>query len=203
MQVVYGGDIAFNALLYPEQNPVNAQFIQEQFNYIPDTLSDIGLEFVERTKNLYEKFHGSEVAQIAMNAIASVGRLFNPNQIEPLHSLTEIQTAVGVMQRWMMANPVMRELHNTQRCSSYDGEYQDNYPGTIGQSHYDYRRVMQGIAYERADGEMVFDEYVEDLVEGDRELKITEQASILSSWDIQNMFIKAGHDTSSTYGEKL
>jgi hypothetical protein len=45
--------------------------------------------------------------------------------------------------------------------------------------------------------------YMEDLLPGDRELEIDEQSKVLATWEVMNMFIKAGQDVTNPNGGEL
>jgi hypothetical protein len=60
--------------------------------------------------------------------------------------------------------------------------YVDVEPGLVGEEHYDYRRVMDGVMQDTEDGGWYAKIYVEDLKEGDRDLSHGEKVDILQTW---------------------
>ncbi len=111
------------------------------------------------------------------------------------------------MQNYIMANPMIRELYNQQLCDGYSDTYTDIDKNTIGDKHYHYRRVMDAVVQDTTDSEGNYDwvskNYMEDLLEGDRELEIEEKAKVLSTWEVMNAFIKAGQDPTNPRGGSL
>jgi len=108
-----------------------------------------------------------------------------------------------MMQRFIMANPMVRQLYHDQRCDGYSGTYIDVQPDATKEDHYDYKRVMNGIVQQDGDGTMFYTQYMDQLHHGDKELALAEQVSILDTWEIAEMFIKAGNDPTSVWNESL
>ncbi len=128
--------------------------------------------------------------------------------IVPLRTLADLQCAQPIMQRYMMANPMVQQYYFDNRIEGYSDSYVSIDHGKIGEANYDYRRVMNGIVIdvEEPDGSLtwVAPQYYEDLREGDRELDMQEQSTILKSWDILELFLHAGkEDPTSIYGAKI
>lgn len=195
---------SFDYMLYPEQNPVNRQYIETQLNNYSHTLTDIGRNFVETSRAIYEKINDSTAVRAAKAAVRMAKGLFHPNTIVPLETLEELRAAQPVMQRWVMAEPTIRQIYHKQRCDGYSDTYLDYEPGKIGDQHYDYRRVMDGIIVDTVDengnDSWEFTTYSEELRESDRELEFHEQKAILGTWDIVKMFVEAGEDISNIFG---
>jgi hypothetical protein len=131
----------------------------------------------------------------AQLAIAAAGRALHPNQITSLYELHDLQNAPPVMQRWIMAEPTLRDYYNRQTCVGY-GELYENIHGDVrGETHYDYRRVMDGVGVETEDGWYAA-QYPDELMEGDRDLTHLEQVGILETWDAVRFFINQKRDPS-------
>jgi hypothetical protein len=139
---------------------------------------------------------------LARNAIRSARGLLTPNVIQPLVSYEEFQIAQPVMQRYIMAQPDIRQLFFDQRCDGFSDTYVDQQPGKIGETHYDYRRVMNGMMVEEGE-DFVVHHYLDELREGDRELTFHEQVDILSTWQVMSMFMQEKKDPTNIYGGKL
>ncbi len=206
MIIHHGGDLAFDALAYGvDRPPETTSFFQQEINNISNTLSDAGRGFFSNVRTLYDNINSSEAMRIARNALQTAASLFKPDTILPLISAVNFQTAGLVMQRYIMANPMVRAAFQSQRIDGYSDTYQDMYPGTIGDNHYDYRRVMDSVVQidDKTDDWCV-KYFPDDLVVGDKELSHDEKVDIISSWQIAEMFIRAGEDDpTSVYGGKM
>lgn len=204
INVIHGvGANAFDALIYPEQSIANQMYFQNQINTFSNTLSDFGRGFMEAARAAYDKINSSEAIHLAKVAIQAAKGLLNPNVVTPLQSLAQLQAATPVMQRWVMACPEVREVYHQQRCDGYSETYVDLYPDQVGENHYDYRRVMNGMVQEDGDSWIV-NQYPDELVEGDRELLHQEQDFIISSWNLAKLFMEAKKDDpTNQFGGKL
>lgn len=203
---IIGGTDAFNALIYPEQNIANISYVDNQFmniNNIMNPISDIGQNFINKTKQLYEAAKSSDAIRIARMAIEQVKSLVKPNVITSLNSIVEIQTAQDAMQKWIMAYPPLKQLHNEQRIYGYSETYNDVSPGEVGNNDYNYRRVMNGVLQVTEDM-VIIEHYIEELLEGDRELRHDEQVDILSTWDCIEYFMQSSNiDPTDPWGGEI
>lgn len=204
VNVVEGGPETFNALCYSEKHPSTLQFLQNQFQNIQSTLVNAGNEFLAGTRAIYDRYNDSEAMRRARLALNKVQNIFKPDNIHSLWELQDIQNAQLVMQRWIMANPIPREMYHKQLLDGYSDSYVDNFPEDVGESHYDYRRVMHGVVQDCPENDFKIVHYLDELYEGDRELSLEEQADILSTWDIVNAILKRNEDDpTSPYGAML
>lgn len=204
MQIISGGLDAWDALAYGEQNPANLNYFKSQLQNIGNTLTDFGRQFYADAERIYDNFNGSHAMQILRNVTKAAKTLFQPNIVKSIFEMDDMQMASVVMQRWIMANPVVRQLYHDQRCEGYSDTYVDLHPGDIGEKHYDYRRVMDGMIQENEDGSWFAKFYADEILEGDKELIHEDKVNILSTWEIVEMFMKAGEkDPTSQYNSSL
>jgi hypothetical protein len=204
VNVINAGNIqSFDYLLYPEQNPMNQQFIQRQLQSFSSSLTDIGRTWMDSAKVMYDQIYDSRAIRAAKAAVRMAAGFFHPNSIMPLMDLEQIQHAQPVMQRYIMAEPTIREIYLRSRCDGYYPTYVDVHPGRIQQDHYDYRRVMDTIVHDVQDEGWRVSQYSEDLLPEDRDLTFQEQTYMLSTWDIIKMFVEAGSDPTDVYGGTL
>lgn len=193
----------FDYLLFPEQHHNNATYVQRQFEQFSNTLTDAGRRFMENAKQVYQQVIESDAANLARLAIRNAKALFQGNHILPLLDIDSLQTASPLMQRYVMAQPDIRTMYHNNLCNGYSDTYVDMHPEKVGESHYDYRRVMQHMVQDTEDG-WVVKSWAEDLVEGDRELGFDEKACVLQTWDIVKMFVQAqASDPTNPWGGTL
>lgn len=204
MRIVDGGDVAWGAIAFGEQNPVNLNYFQNQLSNITSGLNDYAKSFYSEIGNIFDKFTNSEAVRNVRNALRGAANLFNNDIIKPLYEMEEFQTATLRMQRWIMANPVVRQAFIEQKCDGYSDTYVDLHPGKIMDQHYDYRRVMDGVVQFDEEGNDFYKHYFEDLLDGDKNLTFDEKRDILQSWEIVEMFMRKGaEDPTSQYGANL
>lgn len=205
INVIHGGNVgSFDLLTHPNQNPINQQYIQSQLVNFSQSLTDLGRKFMETSQEIYERVNNSEAMRQARAAIRSVKGMFDPNEISYLDNLERIRMAQPLMQRYIMAEPVLRDLYHRQQCDGFSTTYADVEPGCVGQNHYEWRQVMTGVIQDAKtdDGEdsWIARNFYEDLRPEDHELTIEEKVSILSTWELARTFIEAGQDPTDIFG---
>lgn len=203
-RVVSSNSDVYAASVYGQPHPTTLSFIQNQISAPTHMLSDIGREFADKAMAMYESFHGEDAMRRATRALQTSEHRWDDNVIRPLCDINALQTAPLVMHRYLMACPEVRTMYHDMRLDGYSEEYVDLHPGMVGEDHYDYRRVMNGIVDTDGDDESSYVEYIESLDEGDRELYFTEQTAVLRSWDqLLTAVWEDDEDPTSRYGDSL
>lgn len=198
-----GGLDTFHALTFSEPHPATLSFLENMASAPSQAISDAGREFMDKAWDTYQQVSGSEAMRRLRGAARQVASSWQRDIIRPLNTIADFQTAPNVMRRWMMAQPDIRKLYHQGRCDGYSDTYRDNQPGQIGEDHYDYRRVMNGIVEEDSDG-FYFTEYLEDIYEGEKEFLAEEQFDIVNSWKQMAMLVAQGEDDpTSKWNAKL
>lgn len=193
---------AFDALIYKRQHPNTISYIENQINNFSSTLTGIGKTFIEQSKNIYDKLNSSDFVNAAHAAIRTASGIFN-DVIRPMYEVSEFRSAAPLMQRWIMANPIVRESYHRQECAGFVDTYVDLHPNDIGEKHYDYRRVMDGVVLDDKDGSYAM-HYMDDLLPGDVELSHSEKVTVMNTWELLNMYFKAAkEDPTDPYNGNL
>lgn len=210
VQLVAGGPEMFDAMLFRESHQGTIDFIANQFANTRNMLVGAGTAFMEKARSVFEEVNSSEAIRRARALARSVENLWEKDDIKSIWELADFQNAKPTMQRWVMANPVVRELFHAQRLDGYSDTYLDMEPGCRGADHYDYRMVMDGVIVDTApekEGEEAgwsYRVFCEEIKEDDRLLDPAEKDMILMSWEaaeaILNMEID---DPTSPVGGKL
>lgn len=208
--VLYGGERELNLFTAGEPHPAMLQYMREQANMLSNYIAQTGNTFVQGALQTYENFYSDEALRHARAALSKVKGLFRPDAIMELESIYDVQQAGPLMQRYVMAEPTLRQMYHDGRCNGYQGTYVDPFPGQIGDSDYNYRRVMNGLLVETPateeapDGDSEFVIYVEELMDGDRELELHEQVAITSTWErIRYSLANSMIDPTSPTGDTL
>jgi len=194
INLIYNHDNAFDAIVYGEQHPANLEFFRQQTRSLSETLTDAGRNFFSNVQQLHEQFNGSEAMRLTKAAIRASKSLFKPDIISSIFDVGEMQQAQPIMQRFIMANPVIRQMYHDQRCDGFGDSYVDMEPGKISDGHYDYRRVMHGMVQESEVDDWTASFYMEDLHEGDKHLTMDEKVDVLQTWEIIEMFMAKGNE---------
>tara|TARA_Y100000592_G_C5383130_1_gene274458 strand:- start:192 stop:815 length:624 start_codon:yes stop_codon:yes gene_type:complete len=158
------------------------EYLQNQYERVSSLLTETSSKAIGFAKARFEEAYSSGAMRIAKAASRKVRNIWTSDDIFPLLDVGALQQAKPTMQRWVMAEPGTRKLWQNQQLDGYSGTYIDMHPGDIGEDHYDYRRVMNGVMVEQKDGSLVATNYFDDLVE-EEELDFEEQDYILDTWE--------------------
>jgi len=159
-----------------------ADFVIDRFNHV----TSAGYE--QRIENMRNRLNNN----------------WQVDTIKVLRNYEEIQEAPPVMQRWIMANPNLRQHYNNGNLSGWDGTYVDFQPGTIGETQYEYRRVMDGVIHRNEDDQLVAVNYHEKLLDGDEILSILNKTDILTTWStIDKHLDESIVDPTSPFNENI
>jgi hypothetical protein len=194
MEVIYGNDSAFDHLAFGQQDAGLRTYLANQWDNASSQLSNCVNVFMDKAREAYEYSISSDALRMARAVTRKIQHGFGSDNIRPLTDVGEIQQAMPTMQRWIMANPMVREEYRWGRCDGYSESYSPSDPNSVGEDHIDYRRVVDGIFLEDEDGELVANCYFDELPEGETELLMEEQVDILTTWQAVEAAMKAKRD---------
>lgn len=183
-------------------------FIDGQIERQYNNLNDAGRQWLSRAKDKWEDISNSNAMR---NIKAAARKILNSQGADVVCRLDDIgqfQHAKSRNRRYIMANTKVRNEYIKGRVDGYSGDYFDIEPGSVGDDHRDYRRVMDGIVQFKDCDDIT--EYTEDDVisydayyEADDEydfgieeeaLDIEEQDDILFNWSFAENCIATGGD---------
>jgi len=204
ISVGYGDSQDFNALVYGERHPGTIQFLENQVTNFSQSLNEAGKSFFSNARSVFEQFNSETAMRLARAAVRKASSLFQKDEIRDIWDLGELQQAPLRMQRFIMAEPTVRQMYIDQRCDGYADTYVDMQPGAIGTEHYDFRRATNGMVMDDEENDWVCRQFHDDLVEGDRELDLEEKVDILNTWEAVRALMAAGReDPTSPFNSKL
>lgn len=207
-QIVIGNDEVFNALISgpPQQRTID--FVRNQFNNYNQSavMSVAERKFYEQASVCVEQAVNSNAMRLAQSAARKLKHGWDPESIRYLPTIGEIQFAPVKMQRYIMANPTVRQLYHQGKIDGYSDTYADRDPGLRADDHYDYRRVMNGIIVESEQEDPDLTTWTatswwDDIDEADSELLPEQQFDILDTWDTcEELLESSTEDFTSVYG---
>ena len=166
------------------------------------TISTTAQSFFNQAASLYTMISSSDAVQALRNLTVKAENAWQSNTISYLNNLEQIQCAPLVMQRYLMAQPDVRKMYLNGEVSGYGESYENLHGDGVGVQHYDWRRVMDGIATINDDS-VQFTQYVED-TRDDAELTVFEKVDILRTWNVLQAELSAGEqDPTSPEGLML
>ena len=159
---------------------------------IMQTVTDTARTFFQHAHSLYNMVSSSDATMLLRNLKVKTENSWSFD-IAPIHDLVGLQTANPYLQRFILAQPDLRERYLNQEVEGYGDSYVNHYGNTIGERHFDYRRVMGGIATIDAEG-LRYTTYHEQLSEEERELTVFEKVDILKTWNTIQKYLDIGED---------
>lgn len=198
VRVVAGGDDAFNAMIYPDQLDVNRNYFMNNIQQLSTLVTNTASDFYQKTQQLFEQVNSSEAMRVAKNALKAVNSLFTRDVVMELIDIEKMQLAKPVMQRFIMANPEILTRYREGTIDGYSDSYVDVNKGDIGRTHYDYRRVMDGVLLETEDSYQV-NYYPDELRENEIVITHDDKVSIMNTWENLLAFIEQGLDPTNQY----
>ena len=184
----------------PTQSTVN--FFEQVKERISQKAHVFKEDFIQTSNEIFDSVYSARALELTRAAINKAGALFDADIIKQLHTLSEFQVAKPTMIRNIMANPLVREKFIDGRCEGYGKDlYFDRQPGVVGENHYDYRRIMDGVVQHNEEtGETFVRHYTEELHEGDEPLSAGQKFDILKSWtNVEYLMSLAAKDPTSPW----
>lgn len=184
-------------------------FIDGQMERQFSNLNETGRQWLERAKNRWEDVKESNAMRSIKAAARKVLHGQGADVICELNNIGEFQHARSLNRRYVMTNPLVRNEFIKQRIDGYSNDYIDIEPGSIGDNHRDYRRVMDGIVVYKdsddltEDDVMSYDVYYDvddefDFGIEEEPLEIEEQHAILINWSFAESCLATGGDDFSS-----
>jgi hypothetical protein len=210
-----GGYVSLDDLdaeIYGEPHQSTVDYLREKVERYASRARDVFGGFFEDSREVFERYNGDAARRRIRARVRKTGDVFKRDVIRPLRTLEDIQHAKPTMQRYVMANIMVRMAEEAQQIDGYSDSYRNEFVGRRGFKDPDYMRVIDGIIFdEDRFGVTVSDDpenawvACQNLFEDEeRDLDVVEQADILSTWDIVEMHLQAKKkDPTSVLNENL
>ena len=193
----------FNALAFGQTHPGTLSFLSSLPNMATDRLTHAAQGFYQQSQTMISSIMDSSIVRQAEAVLRKVAHSWDLNVIRELNDLGSLQYAPQTMMRWIMAEPTVRHLYHRQEVHGYGEQYLDREPDFVGEQHYDYRRVMDGIVQVTPEGEEVVKFYIDDVAEGDW-LNITEKTAVTLTWaELRHQLELGRSDPTSPFNSAL
>lgn len=201
-RLIKANDSLFREIAFGGPSERMLDFIDRQTERSFSNLNEMGRQWLDRSKQRWEEVKHSNAFRITKALARKVLHGGGADVICELTDIGMLQHARSVNARYIMANPKLRMERNKGRINGYDGVYVDAEPDSIGESHRDYRRVMNGIVrweavpeseWETSEAAFEYDAYFEPESEmgiEEPELDIDEQVDILFNWSFAESLLE-------------
>ena len=206
-QVIDAHPEAFNAMVFGTHlHPNTMQFLQNAPMIQSSYLTEAGQGFMQYSQQLLNQVMDSNVARIAVAVMRKMENTWCDDVIRELSTISQLQHAPSTMLRWVMANPMVREMHQRQEISGYEGRWYEPTPDESGREHFEWRCVNDGVLEERiVDGEETFGytHYLDDRTTEDS-LSLPSKDCITATWESIEHYLRFGNsDVTSEWNASL
>lgn len=197
--VIEAGNDVFSAMMHGRPTANNLRFLGDQLSRASNVIGEATQRFMNRAREAFESYD-LEAVDRSLRAIKNKhDHRWQSHEVRALKTIGEFQQASLRMQRWSMANPMLRTLHHKQRCNGWQDTYVDLEPGVWGERHTDWMKVNNGMAVTDEEGNTSFTTYFDAYDEhGAEELTFSEQQDILQSWNYLEHYLRLGGDDPSS-----
>ena len=170
--------------LYGDKTHFVANYIQQQLQTMPVYASPYQERMQQSLQSSYAYLTDAAVRHDIVQSLRGAGVDLGENFIVELRTFEELQHANLTMQRWVMAEPTIRQLYLDQNVDGYSDTYLNTSGQYVAERDYHYQLAMTGVPVEAGDGTTItrFYHAEEDLREGDRKLSHHEKIAIQRTW---------------------
>lgn len=189
---------SFNQYLYPEQHPNNFSYLTQQFANTQALLTDMGRSIMEQAQKQFMHFYDENEIRKARAGLFLSSDHNGPDIIRPLFTLDQLRLAQPQMQRWIMAEPTLREKWQNNLATGYE-TYFDIDPKGIGENHYDHNLVYSGDFQITGEDTFLIREYPDLAMEGDVVLTGRQRNELKFTLDAVREQVLAGEDPSDIF----
>lgn len=177
----------FEALLFGTANIKNLAGSIDP-GIVNNFITPLAQQYVQQSVQMNQYYNSDLIYDQVRNYVVQKGPgIVHQDFIAPLYAPEQFRLANLSMQRWIMAEPGIRQSYNDGHISGYEETYIDHEPGMVGDHHSDYRHVMDGIV----DGDYAY-VYV-DSYSGDKpRLTLGEVSDILTTWSNAKLLMDLG-----------
>ena len=139
-----GDNSTFDMLVYGNRSFGSDQFIQNQRDILSTFTSPNVAGFFQRAFELEHAMVENRAYQMASASMRKIASVFQDDAIRCLTDLGEFQHAPASMRRFIMANPVVRNMWKEQRCDGYN-DFSEYNQELDDEDNLDYCQVMDGV----------------------------------------------------------
>lgn len=177
----------FDALLYGTSNMKNYAGSLDM-SIVNQYVTPLAQQYVQESVQR-NNWYNSDVYydQVRSYMVQKGPGIVHQDFIAPLYMPDQFRMANLTMQRWIMAEPTVRQSFVDGHICGYEHTYLDYEPGMVGKDHSDWRHVMNGVIH---DDQVCV--YVDNYSGDKPKLSMGEVTDILSSWANAKLLMDLG-----------
>jgi hypothetical protein len=177
----------FESLMYSTANIKNYAGVMDA-SIVNNYITPLAQQYVSETIQRNNWYNSEAYYDQVRNYVVSKGpSIVHQDFIMPLSTPDQFRLANLTMQRWIMAEPVVRQAYVDGQICGYEDTYIDHEPGMVSEAHSDWRHVMNGVV--QGDYASI---YVDNYSGDKPKLSIGEISDILTTWSTANLLMDLG-----------
>lgn len=202
--ILEGGRDEFRALAYCAPSEYTLDTLREHGRRFDDNLTHRARERFDAIKDRFNQVDFSEVGRRVRAGLRKLDALWMTDVIQELTDIGRIQHAPRSMIKYIMANPIAKTLHRSNRCEGYGDRYSDPYPEYEAGKDPIYKAVMDGMWQENENGDVFVEHWWMDEEKENEAIDLDEQFAIHSTWNrLEALFARMEEDPTSAYNAQL
>lgn len=201
--------------LYSRPSTELQAYIQQRNNETAYRMQNLygeeGKSFLQQAQQHYQTYAddtGVKAAQaIILTSSAAISDI--SENLVPLETFEQLQSAHLRYQNFLMANPLVRRYYLDGRAEGYSDTYNNFEGNAVGLDQTYYREVINGVGKSSYDETFDLEKGEEwvttthDSLEGLEPLEFLEKVNIINAWNLQNLALSKDIDPTSIDGFNL
>lgn len=203
LQQAYGVDL-MDIAAGGHMDTQTTSWLADRSSALRESMGSAALNWFNTAKSFVQIIDTSSAIQAFRNITSKQESVWNTNNIHQCFTIEQLQTANPVQQRYIMAEPRLRDMYLNNSVEGYGDSYINHQGDAVGIKQYDYRRVTDGIMLEQPDETFEVNVFHEIVPDGDKELTLHQKVDILRNWNLVNVALDAAEmDPTSQFGNML
>lgn len=203
IEIINGDEAVFRAAAFglPDRDSVERSYNRlEEFSR---GLSDRARGFLSTARDSITSLYDNTVRETVRKLSNSKRGLYRDDVVQFLGTQEDLATAPMAMRRWLLSNPRLGRLYETQSSHAWGAK-----PGEFNTDSVEaalrWQAIRNGVATQNEKGEW-WTEYVYGgcKVTGEEELSIWAQLDLLATMDVAEAIVDSGIDPFNPLGELL
>lgn len=201
--VIQGGRDAFNSFFYPPPSAGILDYLNNGLTRAAELVSDYSNTFMNKVHTLYNYYNSNEAIESAKLNVLQCESVIRNDVIYPI-SVENLGNANYTMQRYIMAHPMVTDLHSKNMCNGFSDTYIDSEDNDHIKDNHEYCEAMNGVIQFDENGNGYFEQITSVGIDGKLEdIDLMDQVFIWETWDNVMESITLGIDPTDPHKGNL
>lgn len=197
-RVIAGGEQARRFMMHGSRSRRDENFFRGEVERFSERVRNTSTKLLNRVRDYYQELTNSPILRRLRNTLITSDEADRYDFVSPIDNITDARKVNPFNARFIMANPLARQMCRDGQCEGYSDFYVDRYPNLRTEDHPDYQAVMSGV-WESTNGGTRWTNYWREKPKEDRDLSIIEIHNAQITWAFLEKALKdAQEDPTST-----